>query len=245
MNSIEEMLNSIKLNDIITFILIIAVLYLLFRSPPCNENFETATVDSLAIKNLGDISRKIMTGGDTGVPGTFTFPANNTIFSGDNTVEGNTVIKGKLTVNGPIDFTSIGNILPKGMIIAWYNSSPVPAGWVDCDGTNDTPDLRGRTVIGRGVGTGLTNRNFKDVGGMETHTLTAAEMPEHAHYVLYNPGGDWVPDGAKVLNTNVMYNGSSSVTTNGSTHLSTSSEGGSKPHNNMQPFYTLIYIMKT
>ena len=88
------MLNSIKVQDILLLILIIAVIYILFRSPPCNENFETTPVDSDAIKNLGDISRKIYTGGDTGVPGTLTIPANNTIISGNLNVDGNLNVKG-------------------------------------------------------------------------------------------------------------------------------------------------------
>lgn len=47
--------------------------------------------------------------------------------------------------------------------------------------TFNLPDLRGRAVIGAGQGVGLTNRSLGDLPGAETHTLTVAQMPSHAH----------------------------------------------------------------
>lgn len=58
----------------------------------------------------------------------------------DETVSFNNV---KITGNLIVD-TSF-NMIPRGCIIA-YNSVTAPAGWVLCDGTNGTPDLRGRFV---------------------------------------------------------------------------------------------------
>lgn len=43
------------------------------------------------------------------------------------------------------------------------------------------PDLRGRTVIGAGQGTGLTARTLGSNGGLEEVTLTAGQMPAHSH----------------------------------------------------------------
>jgi len=43
------------------------------------------------------------------------------------------------------------------------------------------PDLRGRTLVGAGSGTGLTPRAVNDSGGEETHQLTSGEMPTHSH----------------------------------------------------------------
>lgn len=54
-----------------------------------------------------------------------------------------------LTVTGAF------NLLPRGTIVAWTGSVP-PNGWNFCDGTNGTPDLRGRFIVGTGQGQNLT-----------------------------------------------------------------------------------------
>lgn len=46
------------------------------------------------------------------------------------------------------------------------------------------PDLRGRAALGQGSGPGLTPRTIGEQSGTETHTLTIAEMPTHAHTAL-------------------------------------------------------------
>lgn len=54
--------------------------------------------------------------------------------------------------------------------------------WGAVDGTHFTlPDLRGRTPIGVGTGTGLTARSLGATTGAETHTLTAGESSVNAH----------------------------------------------------------------
>lgn len=37
--------------------------------------------------------------------------------------------------------------IPAGIIVMWSGTTP-PAGWALCDGTNDTPNLKGRFVVG-------------------------------------------------------------------------------------------------
>lgn len=43
------------------------------------------------------------------------------------------------------------------------------------------PDLRGRVPIGYGTGPGLPTYALGQIGGAETHTLVAGEMPSHGH----------------------------------------------------------------
>lgn len=45
------------------------------------------------------------------------------------------------------------------------------------------PDLRARTVLGCGAGTGLTDSGFSrgEYGGEQTHLMTLQEMPNHSH----------------------------------------------------------------
>ncbi len=45
------------------------------------------------------------------------------------------------------------------------------------------PDSRGRTSIGAGVGSGLTNRVLGQTGGLENVTLNLAQTPSHSHGV--------------------------------------------------------------
>ncbi|HXJ22501.1 MAG TPA: tail fiber protein, partial [Polyangia bacterium] len=109
-----------------------------------------------------------------------------------------------------------GSIVPYGGpsgANADAGTAAVPAGWLLCDGsavsrttyaslfaaiginfgggdgitTFNLPDLRGRTIIGAGHGTGLTARTLGQTVGEETHTLSTSEMPAHSH-TLTDPG---------------------------------------------------------
>jgi len=75
-------------------------------------------------------------------------------------------------------------LLPTGMIVMWAGAVlSIPAGWNLCDGTNGTPDLRGKFITGAGG-----SYNPGDTGGEATHVLTEAEMPIHSHDVTVSGG---------------------------------------------------------
>ena len=69
-----------------------------------------------------------------------------------------------------------------GMILM-YTGSTAPSGWAICDGSNGTPDLRARFIVGAGNGSGAGNSNYSinNTGGAESVTLTEAQMPSHNH----------------------------------------------------------------
>src|SRR5690625_6482592 len=66
-----------------------------------------------------------------------------------------------------------------GTIIMWAGAiNEIPAGWALCDGTNGTPDLRSRFVVGYNSSEADYNAVGK-VGGAKDVTLTEAQMPSH------------------------------------------------------------------
>jgi len=56
-----------------------------------------------------------------------------------------TVTFNNVKVTNALTVDTSFNMLPRGCIIA-YNAETAPAGWAICDGTNNTPDLRGRFI---------------------------------------------------------------------------------------------------
>lgn len=94
-------------------------------------------------------------------------------------ISGSILVIGLLTV--VIVFLVINyQEVPPGTIVMWSGET-APSGWSLCDGTNGTPDLRGRFVIATGTGTGLTTRVLGAIGGAETHILSLNEIPGHTH----------------------------------------------------------------
>ena len=53
---------------------------------------------------------------------------------------------------------SLNGIFARGMIIQWYGSaSTPPSGWAICNGSNGTPDLRNKFIVGAGSSYNLGN----------------------------------------------------------------------------------------
>ncbi len=70
-------------------------------------------------------------------------------------------------------------LVPTGIISLWYGSIlTIPSGWALCNGSNGTPDLRDKFVVGAGstYAVGAT-------GGSATSTLTVNELPAHNHVI--------------------------------------------------------------
>ena len=132
----------------------------------------------------------------------------------------------------------VGNsIFVQGMIIMWNNTvATIPTGFVLCDGSNGTPDLRGRFVVGHHPSNG--DYGVNDTGGAEDVTLTIAQMPSHKH--------DTSVDNTKLFPSN----GQTSINFGGAggypaTTFTMSNTGGGQSHENRPPYYALCYIMKT
>jgi microcystin-dependent protein len=58
------------------------------------------------------------------------------------------------------------------------------------------PDLRGRSMVGLGQGTGLPLVSPGGLYGAESIQITPAQMPAHTHVATYTPTGGGTPQGA-------------------------------------------------
>jgi microcystin-dependent protein len=107
------------------------------------------------------------------------------------------------------------------------------------------PDLRGRTPLGPGQGPGLALRALGEAGGVESHTLTTAEMPAHAHGVLAASanGVSDRPDGNAMARTAAAIPHYGPTADTNLAAGAVASAGSSAPHNNMQPYLVVSYII--
>lgn len=155
--------------------------------------------------------------------------------------------------------------LPAGLIVLWSGSvASIPTGWVLCDGTNSTPDLRNRFIVGAGstYAVDATGGSADAVVVSHTHTASSTSTSTftgnsgstHSHTIqLYDaeptsvvgtgaaraPG---IPNGTQSTSSNST-NPSGSVST--TTTTTVNSAGVSGTNANLPPYYALAYIMKT
>jgi len=138
--------------------------------------------------------------------------------------------------------------IPTGGIIIWSGSTgSIPAGWFLCNGSNGTPDLRDRFIVGAG-----NSYAVNAVGGTadaivvsHTHTATSTVTdPGHLHNIYYAAvaaGGGSVAgldtSGTNQPSTLTAYTGITVATTN-------TTAGVSGTNANLPPYYALAYIMK-
>jgi microcystin-dependent protein len=159
-----------------------------------------------------------------------------------------------------------GTVIPAG-IVKGFAGTVVPTGWLNCDGaavsrsgysglfaaigttwgvgdgatTFNLPDLRGRTLVGAGVGTGLSARTLAALFGTETHVLTSAQIPSHTHGIP-NQG----PLGFAAGSDSVTFSGAGYATNFGTVFDGAlSGAPGGQAHPNTQPSAVIQWVIKT
>lgn len=148
-----------------------------------------------------------------------------------------------------------GGIIPIGGILP-YVGKTAPLNYLLCDGSDFsqsvypelynllghawTPDMRGLVIVGWDTAEGgLKDMTFDcstilTTGGESKHTLTISEIPSHTHGLAMQAGNQTgIIDRISVKDY---------VNCNWYSHVQYT--GGSQPHNNLQPYIVLNYIIR-
>jgi hypothetical protein len=143
-----------------------------------------------------------------------------------------------------------GNAFVAGMIMLWSGSAAsIPSGWLLCNGSNSTPDLRNRFVVGAGstYAVGATGGSADAIVVSHTHTATSTVTDGgHTHPVQVTNGGSGPSKIQFGGGGGIQDTGATQSATTGITVATTNASTGSSGTNaNLPPYYALCYIMKS
>ena len=188
-------------------------------------------------------------------------------------VTGNTTLSSTLTVNSSVGTAGQallsrgsgsspqwGTVFITGMIMMWSGTiATIPSGWVLCDGSNSTPDLRNRFIIGANADDGgaaktnVTGSATQSGGSKDaivvshTHTATVTDAG-HTHTVNNTGGAHSGPLTNSPVAAGSGFGGVRTMLTGSSTTgitVANSTEGSSGTNQNLPPYYALAFIMKS
>jgi hypothetical protein len=184
----------------------------------------------------------------------------------------NFTVGGNLTVTGTATGTTasvsddstkfattafVRDIIPSGVIVMWSGSvATIPSGWLICDGSNSTPDLRNRFIVGAGSTYSVAGTGGSADAIVVSHTHTGSTSTASLTGTLRNveePFGSasgivslsdqgqafYGGTGSTAYNRQANFNASHSHT------FTTDSSGSSGTNANLPPYYALAYIMKS
>jgi microcystin-dependent protein len=154
--------------------------------------------------------------------------------------------------------------------IRMFGGNFAPSGWAFCDGQlmqiseNDTlfnligttyggdgqetfalPDLQGRLPMHAGQGPGLSNYQIGEKAGVETVTLNTQQTPTHTHAVVVS--GDLAnsnsPNNSMLAQSTQILLYTQDTASKFMAPSALSLVGGSQPHENIQPFLVVSFII--
>ena len=150
-----------------------------------------------------------------------------------------------------------GATIPAGLISMWSGSiGSIPSGWYLCDGSNGTPNLTDRFIIGAG-----STYAVNGTGGASTATLVTANLPAHTHTatsVVTDPGHTHLSNAVGLVSPNINWSGTGGTVYNNSNSTNTASAttgitvattnastGSGTSFSILPPYYALAFIQKS
>jgi len=191
----------------------------------------------------------------SGGTGATTLTANNVILGNGTSAVGFVApgTSGNVLVSNGTTWTS-GVAFVTGMIMLWSGSiASIPSGWALCNGSNGTPDLRNRFIVGAGstYAVDATGGSADAIVVSHTHTATSTSVvtdPGHIHFSGSSRDNNFVDFGtnvgARVGSSTVINTGSAVTGITVATTTTNASAGTSGTNANLPPYYALAYIMK-
>lgn len=191
------------------------------------EDMQThAIVGDVGIGKAPDATYKFDVDGNTYLEGEVDIDDDLTIKTGDVTLEQGDLklLQGSMEIKGSYKTTqghfiantsqankyssdvttaNVAGPVPRGGIIMWSGSTgSIPAGWALCDGTNGTPDLKGRFIVGFGTRDSIIRTaagstmlgddidfQINNKGGTDAVILSEEQLPAHNHSASMSNGG--------------------------------------------------------
>jgi hypothetical protein len=147
---------------------------------------------------------------------------------------------------------------PSGGIILWSGSiASIPSGWYLCNGSNGTPDLRDKFIVGAGssYAVAATGGSKDAIAVAHTHSFstTTGSAGEHTHTIadvayfnisLDDRQGGVLPPHWDGIGGSTFSGISTAPDHTHSVSGTTGSTGSSGTNANLPPYYALAYIMK-
>ena len=179
--------------------------------------------------------------------------------NGEIKIEGNSGTNGQVLVSqGSGEAPKWGDAFITGMIMLWSGATDaVPSGWKLCNGSNGTPDLRDKFVVGAGNSYDVNATGGSKDAIVVSHNHSAstsvsgstASAGNHRHAIKRSnsDSGFGGSVGTDAVGSNYVYSeyaGAHTHSINVSASTTVNSKGSSGTNANLPPYYALAYIMK-
>ena len=180
--------------------------------------------------------------------------------NGELKIEGSSGTNGQVLVSqGSGEAPKWGDAFITGMIMLWSGATDaVPSGWKLCNGSNGTPDLRDKFVVGAGNSYDVNATGGSKDAIVVSHNHSAstsvsgstASAGNHRHAIKRSNsdsgfGGSVGTDAVGSNYVQSEYAGEHTHAINVTASTTVNSKGSSGNNANLPPYYALAYIMKT